>query len=465
MLGSILIVSSRDTTAPKFLETKATTKRKASKAKTTNKMATKTPNDDKPRMSVDPRDICCNDTPTSKAAQLAAELSALGHGVAVSCDYSEIVHDMLEMPFDATIIVGPPRDRDDRDMSLSVTVARLAANPNAGNVIVLTNDKTAYDAERFLAVGARKCIPVALATGVDLGALVSAWLRRRRGWTGTVIEHGDIIIDTEAKTVTRGGSVIDLTARGYAILERAVSIRGEYLGKQELRRIIGLPIYQAGGAKMLKTVIEELQAAMGAVVLSDHDGLRCLTPDQAAAVAEKEAAKAPKKARTRKPKALVEMPEAVGVPTMVTDGTALASVEAVEMVATAEIDAVVEEQVAVVVPVAEFTAHEAETAPLAAVSEPMDISLFDFIPMPEARRPQVETKVAQEAPNPKVPARKHTKPEPIPTPAHGVVLPFCRRPGKESCRSKPEIPGQGWLFGREPPPSRQKAPRKLAMAA
>ena len=387
------------------------------------------------------------------ASDLARELSENGHGVTFSVDYDEVAN-ALELPFDATVIVGGMDDRDGMRLPISSAVKRLAAR-GAGQIIALTEGTTTFGRAAVLEAGARKCLEIGDATAEDLSAVIGAWERRRRGLTTTVIEVGDLHIDTMDHTVTRAGNPVALSARAYAILERAIAVNGEPLDRQSLRRIIGLPIFQTGGARVMAAEIVALQAAVGRGLVFNVGGLRYV-PE----AADSET----RKTKVRKPKAVavaVEVLEVNVVPTLATIEQPCTVVEAITEITAPEIDAIaaVEEQFADIAPVAEQPVPE---VPAAEPAE-QEVTLFAFIPLAEVRKPQKQ--VAPEATKPKAPARKRTEPEPIPIPPHGVVLPFRRRPGKESCRSRPEIPGQGWLFGREPPPSRKKSPQQLAKAA
>jgi two-component system, OmpR family, response regulator len=68
----------------------------------------------------------------------------------------------------------------------------------------------------------------------ELLARVRALIRRSAGKPRPEIELRDIKIDTRAKSVTRGGEAVTMTAREYSILEYLALHRGELVTRTEL---------------------------------------------------------------------------------------------------------------------------------------------------------------------------------------------------------------------------------------
>jgi two-component system OmpR family response regulator len=68
----------------------------------------------------------------------------------------------------------------------------------------------------------------------ELLARVRALIRRSVGQPRSEILIGDIALDTRARSVSRNGEVIGLTAREYAILEYLAQHRGEVISRTEL---------------------------------------------------------------------------------------------------------------------------------------------------------------------------------------------------------------------------------------
>jgi two-component system OmpR family response regulator len=68
----------------------------------------------------------------------------------------------------------------------------------------------------------------------ELLARLRALIRRATGQARPQIELGDIVIDTRARTVSRAGQIITLTAREYGILEYLAMHRQEVVSRTEL---------------------------------------------------------------------------------------------------------------------------------------------------------------------------------------------------------------------------------------
>ena len=68
----------------------------------------------------------------------------------------------------------------------------------------------------------------------ELLARLRALIRRSAGQADSVLEFGDVLIDTRSRSVTRAGEAITLTAREYAILEYLALHRGEVVTRTAL---------------------------------------------------------------------------------------------------------------------------------------------------------------------------------------------------------------------------------------
>jgi DNA-binding response OmpR family regulator len=68
----------------------------------------------------------------------------------------------------------------------------------------------------------------------ELLARVQALCRRRYGKHNPLLVLADLLIDTGARTATRGGVPVDLTAREYAILEYLMRRKGEVVSRTEI---------------------------------------------------------------------------------------------------------------------------------------------------------------------------------------------------------------------------------------
>src|SRR2546422_8436105 len=68
----------------------------------------------------------------------------------------------------------------------------------------------------------------------ELLARLRALIRRAAGQTRPKLELRDVLIDTRARSVTRGGQPVTMTAREYAILEYLALHRGEVVSRTAL---------------------------------------------------------------------------------------------------------------------------------------------------------------------------------------------------------------------------------------
>src|SRR5947199_1486025 len=100
-------------------------------------------------------------------------------------------------------------------------------------VLMLTARDTHKDRVRGLDTGADDYLvkPFDLS---ELLARLRALIRRTAGKARPEIELGDIRIDTRARSVTRAGQSIVLTAREYSILEYLALHKGEVISRTEL---------------------------------------------------------------------------------------------------------------------------------------------------------------------------------------------------------------------------------------
>ena len=100
-------------------------------------------------------------------------------------------------------------------------------------VLMLTARDAHKDRVRGLDTGADDYVvkPFDLA---ELLARLRALIRRATGQATTRLEIGTVVIDTAARTVTRDGKPVELTAREYALLEFLALHRGEVVTRTAL---------------------------------------------------------------------------------------------------------------------------------------------------------------------------------------------------------------------------------------
>ncbi len=110
---------------------------------------------------------------------------------------------------------------------------RLRAKGIGHPVLLLTAKDTVEDRVKGLDLGADDYLvkPFAFA---ELLARVRALVRRRYATTDPVMKIADLAIDTTARSVTRSGAVIVLSAREYALLEYLAVRAGEIVTRTEI---------------------------------------------------------------------------------------------------------------------------------------------------------------------------------------------------------------------------------------
>jgi two-component system OmpR family response regulator len=134
---------------------------------------------------------------------------------AEGCDYDAIVLDVMLPGLDGWTVLDRLRQQKQTP------------------VLMLTARDTPKDRVRGLDTGADDYLikPFDLS---ELLARLRALIRRAAGKARPVIELGEVALDTRARSVTRSGHLVTLTAREYAILEYLALHRGEVVSRTEL---------------------------------------------------------------------------------------------------------------------------------------------------------------------------------------------------------------------------------------
>lgn len=134
---------------------------------------------------------------------------------AESCDYDAIVLDVMLPKLDGWEVLSRVRKK----------------KPTP--VLMLTARDASTDRVRGLDGGADDYLvkPFDLP---ELLARLRALIRRSAGQAQSTIDLGEVQIDTRARTVTRSGSGVTLTAREYAILEYLALHRGKVVSRSML---------------------------------------------------------------------------------------------------------------------------------------------------------------------------------------------------------------------------------------
>ncbi|MEZ5532923.1 MAG: response regulator transcription factor [Steroidobacteraceae bacterium] len=162
------------------------------------------------------------------ARSVAAALERSGYAVDTAADGEEGLWRIETATYDAIVldIMLPKID------GLTVLKRMRAAGSDA-HVLLLTARDTVADRVEGLRIGADDYLvkPFALE---ELLARVEALCRRAYGAKQTVIQVGDVVIDTLQRTVTRAGRTIELTAREYNLVEYLARRRGEVVPRADI---------------------------------------------------------------------------------------------------------------------------------------------------------------------------------------------------------------------------------------
>ena len=144
-----------------------------------------------------------------------AEAGDEGLYKAESCDYDAVVLDVMLPRLDGWEVL-----------------ARLRKQKPTP-VLMLTARDATPDRVRGLDTGADDYLvkPFDL---TELLARLRALIRRSAGQARSNLELGDVLIDTRARTVTRGGASVTLTAREYSILAYLALHRGEVITRTQI---------------------------------------------------------------------------------------------------------------------------------------------------------------------------------------------------------------------------------------
>jgi len=109
----------------------------------------------------------------------------------------------------------------------------LRAEKNWTPILMLTAKDGEWDQVEALDTGADDYLTKPFSFAILL-ARVRALIRRGAGERPSVLEAGDVKLDPASRTVWRGDTVIDVTAREFAVLEYLMRRRGDVVSKREV---------------------------------------------------------------------------------------------------------------------------------------------------------------------------------------------------------------------------------------
>lgn len=160
--------------------------------------------------------------------QLLDTLQQQGYAVDVAADGQDALFMGREYPYDLAIIdLGLPK------MDGMEVIKALREQQRDFPVLILTARSSWQDKVAGLESGADDYLAKPFHTP-ELLARMNALLRRRAGSASPVLSHGPLSVDTNAKTVSMGDRVVELTAYEYKVLEYLLMNSSKVISKTEL---------------------------------------------------------------------------------------------------------------------------------------------------------------------------------------------------------------------------------------
>jgi len=162
------------------------------------------------------------------ATSLARGLREEGYAVDVSGDGEEGLWFARQNPYDVIVLDLMLPKLDGREL-----LRRLRAEGNTVHVLILTALDAVADRVAGLDLGADDYLVKPFAFD-ELLARLRVQVRRAYASVDTTLRIADLEVDTRRRTARRGGVVIALSAREYALLEYLAHRAGEVVTRTEL---------------------------------------------------------------------------------------------------------------------------------------------------------------------------------------------------------------------------------------
>ncbi|MGI8757592.1 MAG: response regulator transcription factor [Acidimicrobiales bacterium] len=170
------------------------------------------------------------------ADALARGLRREGYAVDVVGDVAGAEDRLAVSAYDVVTLDLNLPDGDGLDLARRLrTDPRLAPADDepAPRVLILTARDTAAERVAGLDDGADDYLVKPFDFG-ELTARIRSLLRRDAGRTGAVLRVGDLVLDTARFEATRGGRLLDLTAKEFALLRYFMAHSGQVLSQERL---------------------------------------------------------------------------------------------------------------------------------------------------------------------------------------------------------------------------------------
>jgi DNA-binding response OmpR family regulator len=162
------------------------------------------------------------------AATVATVLRREGMAVDVAFDGREALDRAALTTYDVVVL-----DRDLPGVHGDEVCRSLVATGSRTGVLMLTAAGTLEDRVEGLGIGADDYLskPFHIA---ELVARIRALARRSAPGLPPMLEHGDLVLDSARRLVTRGGKPISLSPKEFAVLELLLSAQGAVLSTEQI---------------------------------------------------------------------------------------------------------------------------------------------------------------------------------------------------------------------------------------
>jgi DNA-binding response OmpR family regulator len=162
------------------------------------------------------------------AATVATVLRREGMAVDVAFDGREALDRAALTTYDVVVL-----DRDLPGVHGDEVCRSLVATGSRTGVLMLTAAGALEDRVEGLGIGADDYLskPFHIA---ELVARIRALARRSAPGLPPMLEHGDLVLDSARRLVTRGGNPISLSPKEFAVLELLLSAQGAVLSTEQI---------------------------------------------------------------------------------------------------------------------------------------------------------------------------------------------------------------------------------------
>ena len=162
------------------------------------------------------------------AHTVASVLRREGMPVDLAFDGREALQRAQMIDYDVVVL-----DRDLPVVHGDDVCRSLAADGYASAVLMLTAAGTLEDRVQGLGIGADDYLPKPFHL-VELIARVRALARRSRRPLPPTLAHGDLVVDSARRRVTRSGQPVALGSKEFAVLEALLAAQGVVVSTEEL---------------------------------------------------------------------------------------------------------------------------------------------------------------------------------------------------------------------------------------